>query len=442
VSWRRFAVPIAGCAVLVTACIPIPVPNVKPIPGAQDAHRIVAGENARADVVAVFGEPNVAADDRVLVYNWEKSEALMLGPDPPGAGHTGFRVIVELDSQGRVTRVLSRRSEDEPKPPEEKGEIIACGPRTAPRAVAVTPDGASITVLLRGELCFAAASGSSAPVKVPTLQDPKHLPYGIFDARLAYSPDGRILALIEPARPLVLLVTATAQPLRTLGDLDAPPQTWSHLPRVLAFSPDGTRVASTESNGDVVIWEVATGVERLRHRTPAQAGTIAFSPDGEFLAVGWSGGGFEVVDAGGHVVGSRAAVADSPSVTALAFSPDGRWLAVGTAVHLELWDAREVRGERGSAARRTAFLLPFFRHAPAYNVYDRPVVAFSHDSRTLAAFAHETITLVDVESATVRVERRLDAPMRWVAFDPEWRTLAMLGGYGVYRGEVRDRQAD
>src|SRR5262249_9172582 len=79
--------------------------------------------------------------------------------------------------------------------------------------------------------------------------------------------------------------------------------------RAEAFSPDGSMVGGTTTLGLVHVWEVATG--RLRHVLPGRSGpsawgwSLAFSADGKTLATGWGEGevilfdvatGWEVAD--------------------------------------------------------------------------------------------------------------------------------------------------
>src|SRR5262249_21350216 len=55
----------------------------------------------------------------------------------------------------------------------------------------------------------------------------------------------------------------------------------------LAFTPDGTRIASIGSDGTVKLWDAATGQEALVLRGHTSAGSgVAFSPDGTRLATG------------------------------------------------------------------------------------------------------------------------------------------------------------
>ncbi|QEL20912.1 WD40 repeat domain-containing protein [Limnoglobus roseus] len=118
--------------------------------------------------------------------------------------------------------------------------------------------------------------------------------------------------------------------------------------RTVAFSPDGTQVAGRFEN-KAVIWDAATGkpVSLLVGSDPSSDGTVmrvAFSPDGQRLAVGHQMGLVRIWDVTtGKPVADLARpgkVGDlSRSITALAYSSDGKLLAVGGDKGLAVWNA-------------------------------------------------------------------------------------------------------
>ncbi|WP_020473891.1 WD40 repeat domain-containing protein [Zavarzinella formosa] len=118
--------------------------------------------------------------------------------------------------------------------------------------------------------------------------------------------------------------------------------------RTVAFSMDGKQVAGRFEN-KAVIWDASTGkpVAMLVGSDPSSDGTVmrvAFSPDGQHLAVGHQMGLVRIWDiTTGKPIADLARsgkVGDlSRSITALAYSPDGKLLAVGGDKGLVVWNA-------------------------------------------------------------------------------------------------------
>ena len=126
----------------------------------------------------------------------------------------------------------------------------------------------------------------------------------------------------------------------------------------VAFSPNGTLLASADVDGAVQLWDTATGqVHGLAlpagSGSPGAATGVAFSPDGTLLAAGYSDGLVRLWNvATGQAHGPALAAGSGPQggVTGVAFSPDGTLLAAaGDNGTVSLWNPATGRLARPCA---------------------------------------------------------------------------------------------
>lgn len=143
---------------------------------------------------------------------------------------------------------------------------------------------------------------------------------------------------------------------------------------MLAFSPDGRRLASGSRQGVVRLWQsgrpIAPAAPRLRHSGAVTA--LAFSADGRRLVSASSDASLRLWDGvSGQPLVAHALIGHRSRINAVAFSPDGHQLVSGSADRtLRLWDTQTGK----------TIGPPLQGHTHAVRT-----VAFSPDGRRLAS---------------------------------------------------------
>jgi WD40 repeat protein len=149
---------------------------------------------------------------------------------------------------------------------------------------------------------------------------------------IAFSPDGRLLASVGSlAARADLWDVATGSLARSI------PMDYGRISSSVAFSPDGSLLAIGYLEGVVEIWNLATGTlqQTLSHNAPGNISALAFSPDGKLLASGSVNKTIKLWEVSTGTL--RRTLSTSDWVDSLAFSPEGKLLASADKV-LELWD--------------------------------------------------------------------------------------------------------
>jgi WD40 repeat protein len=179
--------------------------------------------------------------------------------------------------------------------------------------------------------------------------------------------------------------------------------------RAVAWSPDGSRLATASSDGTARIWHVARGVELAVLRGhEAEVQSVAWSPDGRRLATGSRDRTVRVWGAG---TGRPHAVlrGHEAEVQCVAWSPDGALLASAASDRtVRLWDAQtSIAVLRGHSSEVRA-------------------VAWSPDSALLATASRDhTVRLWQPQQALpAGVLATLDREIDAVAWSPDGRRLA------------------
>ncbi|MHB1423975.1 MAG: sigma-70 family RNA polymerase sigma factor [Gemmataceae bacterium] len=192
---------------------------------------------------------------------------------------------------------------------------------------------------------------------------------------------------------------------------------WRHL----AFSPDGRRLAASQNNGPVRVWDTDTGAEkRILTDGRTHYGGVVFAPDGKTLAVEEGDNLIRLIDA---ETGADRLPTPSPrcAVTTVALSRDGRTAFTADAKGaIQLWDALTGR-ERGRPLDLKANVVGLL---------------VSPDGRTLFARTNDkSLRAWDVDASAPRWRRNdLVGIYRCrLALSPDGEMLAVIGGTAVLK---------
>ncbi|OWK36054.1 sigma-70 family RNA polymerase sigma factor [Fimbriiglobus ruber] len=276
-------------------------------------------------------------------------------------------------------------------------------------AIAFSPDGRHVASAGMGTTVhiWETATGKEhlrfdADARIPGIQE-----LGV--DQLAFSPDGKLLAGVRINGPTCLWDAATGREVRQLAPLAG----W------VAFSPDGKTVAyglGRRGVGDALfhLVETETGKEQYAVKTlEGEATRGVFSPDGKTLAVADSRG-IHLCDLAARkssLIGSDAGTQDH----SLAFSPDGRFLAV-----TRLGDKHVQLGLVEIARRDTRWVVT----SPPDLVLN--AVLFTTDGKALIT-GHKDGSVQFWNAETGKETRRFRAhnqSIQTIALSPDGRTLA------------------
>jgi WD40 repeat protein len=234
--------------------------------------------------------------------------------------------------------------------------------------------------------------------------------------RAAFSPDGRRIASSNSDGIITVREAATGREVFTFPGRSS---FVANLPWPVVFSPDGRLLATVNYDTTIPIWDTETGQLAYRlsgHTAPPWC--LAFSPDGRrFASAGmdrtvklWDlNTDQEVLTLRAHTV----------PVEALAFSPDGRRLvSAAQDKSVKVWDATPIDGPVGP------LVCTFKGHTGLVGQ-----AAFHPEGNRIASASVDgTVTVWDARTAQVVLNLPNQAVDAFsVAFSPDGRLLASGG---------------
>jgi WD40 repeat protein len=214
------------------------------------------------------------------------------------------------------------------------------GPGGGFRFLTVSSDGRRVAV-----------NADNVPFRVCDLTSGKQL-FSAEGRALAYSPDGRWLAIVRAAdeKTVVLLDARTHETAARFRGHEKPIHS-------AAFGPDSRRLATCSLDRTVRLWQVSGGECRVLRGHTNEVFAAAFHPDGKRLATAGRDQAVWLWD-----LARGEAVARLPGhasyVWSLGFSRDGATLVSGSGdATVRLWDTAPLR-TRYQARRKAAALRP------------------------------------------------------------------------------------
>jgi WD40 repeat protein len=186
----------------------------------------------------------------------------------------------------------------------------------------------------------------------------------------------------------------------------------------VAFSADGSVLATADPTGVIKLWNAGSGGEKraFKERLPVTA--LALSPDGSETAIAMgntvtlrvseTGRARRILDAGG-------------AVSCLRYSSDGRQIAAGVRPgSVRFWDASTGRPVYSLTGKPGPPPSADFLHVSV------PKVAFSPQGDTLAVLWSEVMATVH-DAKTGRERFTISNPAEMLEFSPDGTVLAVRG---------------
>jgi WD40 repeat protein len=407
-------------------------------PGSMSANLVFTLRDHTGAVNAVAYSPaenilaSASADKTIRIWNPRTGQALLTL-----TGHTSEVTSIAFSADGRYlisgSRDLTVRVWDVMARNPNALLSLLSGPRNLVNAVAFSPDNRFLVAGTGDYSLHIWNQGFVARQRLTTLSGHQARVRGV-----AYSPDGIHLASGDGAGVVRIWDVRTGETVRELGP--AGETVWN-----LAYSPDGQYLITCAADNNAYVWNqtLSTPFKVLRGHTRSVF-AAAFSGDGRYLVTGsddhrgilWNTATWdaeaELVIPGRRYPGY---------VRSIAYSPDGRWIATGYSsstyrASVVLW---RVDPPMAGTSIQVTPAVTFADHTQTDWLWG---LAFSPDSHYLASAAWDGTTRIwSTETLTTVLKTPLHHPndvnVYSVAFSPNYADGNGYLATGARDGRVR-----
>jgi WD40 repeat protein len=285
------------------------------------------------------------------------------------------------------------------------GPTLLHGHRGAVKSVLFSKDG--------NELYTGSDDGTVKVWDLSAKESSDSLPVSDWSDAVAFSPDGRLAAVTDfTTRNAVLYELPTRVAKGTMGKHTA-------ACRRAKFSPDGQLLATI--GGTLQVGEVSTMKTRFERDLAGIDGSLDFHPSKPILAV--ASGDLRAWDFRDGAPINLLPSAPTNDVAAVAFSPNGEWIALGmNDGEVSIWDVDGGRQLHSFNKNRAAIC--------------NDTLSFSHDGRLLAAGGYDNqVVLYNLRtgvSSALGSQKDREA-VEGLAFAPDDKTLVSASSDGTIR---------
>ena len=239
------------------------------------------------------------------------------------------------------------------------------------------------------------------------------------DTAVAFDPNGKYLAVGWDTRDTTMNIYEISNGRKFWSKDLGPEFSFPSVPGV-AFSPNGESVAAlTDPPSGMVRLATRTGREFWKTKFNTEPYSIAFSPNGQYVAVGASGGNIYLRDMDGRGwTLSKKSNRGSPRIYKVSFSPNGAYLATGDSDGT-VWISEVDSWQSGSNIIGREL-------KSGGDVYS---VVFSPNGRYIAADGvignDHFLTIWEVNSGDQVLAVKVDFDIKALAFSPDGQYLAV-----------------